>query len=163
MTDNLIVKVGTPEDLDELMALSSLACDENAFVSPTPYMVLENIYAALHQNAGLCGKIVGDDGRIEGAILLRITNLFYSDQPILEEKGVYVHPDFRSAKGGRARLLCEFAKAAAEKLGIPLLIGVLSNTRTEAKIRLYKRQFGEPAGVFFLHNARTGSVPMTGL
>jgi len=161
MTENITVKIGTPEDLDQLMAMASEACDENGFVVPKPEMILQQIWSALNQDAGLCGKITGPDGVIEGAILLRITNLFYSDQPVLEEKGLFVRNDFRSAKGARAKLLCEFAKGAAESLGIPLLIGVLSNTRTEAKIRLYKRQFGEPAGVFFLHNARTGSAPMT--
>jgi hypothetical protein len=40
--------------------------------------------------------------------------------------------------------------------GIPLAIGVMSNTRTEAKIRLYERVFGAPAGVYFLYNAKTG-------
>jgi hypothetical protein len=43
-------------------------------------------------------------------------------------------------------------------MGMPLLIGVLSNSRTEAKIRLYKRHFGEPAGAYFLYNARTGEA-----
>ena len=37
------------------------------------------------------------------------------------------------------------------------MIGVLSNHRTEAKVRLYERQFGKPSGAFFLYNARTGT------
>jgi hypothetical protein len=41
---------------------------------------------------------------------------------------------------------------------MPLLIGVLSNHRTEAKVRLYERQFGKPTGAFFLYNGSTGSV-----
>jgi GNAT superfamily N-acetyltransferase len=156
VTELPTVQIGTPEDIHQLMALSAEACDENGFVVPKTEMILEQIWSALNGDAGLVGKITGPDGTIEGAILLRITKLFYSDQPVLEEKGIFVHPDYRSAKVGRARMLCEFAKRAAESLNIPLLIGVLSNTRTEAKIRLYKRQFGEPAGVFFLYNAKTG-------
>ena len=46
--------------------------------------------------------------------------------------------------------------SVSEKLGIPLAIGVLSSSRTEAKIRLYERVFGAPAGVYFLYNAKTG-------
>jgi hypothetical protein len=82
--------------------------------------------------------------------------MWYSDHEVLEEKAIFIHPDYRSAKGGRARRLCEFSKNTADSLGIPLIIGVLSNNRTEAKVRLYKRQFGEPSGAFFLYNARTG-------
>jgi hypothetical protein len=84
--------------------------------------------------------------------------MWYSDDRILEEKALFIHPEYRSAKGGRARRLCEFAKRAAEQLEMPLLIGVLSNNRTVAKIRMYERQFGEPNGAFFLYNGRTGSV-----
>lgn len=159
MSETIDVRIATPEHLDQLMELSAHACEENGFVVPNPAMVLEQIWAAVNRDRGLCGAIIGPTGQIEGAILLRITNLFYSDSPVLEEKGLFIHPEFRSAKGGRARKLCEFAKQTADALKIPLLIGVLSNSRTEAKIRLYKRQFGEPAGVFFLYGAQTGISP----
>ena len=92
-------------------------------------------------------------------VLLRVSEYWYSDAPFLEEMCVYVHPDFRAAKGGRARKLVEFAKQASEKLGLPLMIGILSNSRTDAKTRLYERQFGTPAGAFFLYGVKTGQVP----
>jgi hypothetical protein len=76
---------------------------------------------------------------------------------VLEEKAIFIHPDYRNAKGGRARRLCEFSKQVANTLELPLIIGVLSNHITEAKVRLYERQFGKPTGAFFLYNARTGS------
>jgi hypothetical protein len=37
-----------------------------------------------------------------------------------------------------------------------MLIGVLSNHRTEGKVKLYGRIFGDSAGAFFLYNAKTG-------
>ena len=86
--------------------------------------------------------------------------MWYSDSRILEEKAIFIHPDYRSAKGGRARRLVEFAKRCAGELDIPLLIGVLSNDRTEAKVRMYERQFGKATGAFFLYNARTGMHKM---
>jgi hypothetical protein len=82
--------------------------------------------------------------------------MWYSDNLVLEEKAIFIHPEYRSARGGRARRLCEFSKHAADTLNIPLIIGVLSNHRTEAKVRLYERQFGKPSGAFFLYNATTG-------
>jgi GNAT superfamily N-acetyltransferase len=90
-------------------------------------------------------------------VLLRIGSMWYSDHEVLEEKAIFIHPDYRNAKGGRARRLCEFSKQVADALGVPLIIGVLSNHRTKAKVRLYERQFGEPSGAFFLYNARTGA------
>jgi hypothetical protein len=87
--------------------------------------------------------------------------MWYSDANVLEERAIFIHPEFRNAKGGRARRLCEFSKRAADTLEVPLMIGVLSNHRTEAKVRLYERQFGKPSGAFFLYNARTGTQRVT--
>jgi hypothetical protein len=84
--------------------------------------------------------------------------MWYSDRQVLEEKAIFIHPEYRSAKGGRARRLCSFSKEVADSLDIPLIIGVLSQNRTEAKIRLYERQFGKASGAFFLYNAQTGTA-----
>lgn len=150
------IRVGTLDDLDPMMELALMACDENGFVNPNPVKLLEQIYSALAQDHGLIG-IIGIPGeKIEGAVLLRISKMWYSDQDVLEEKAIFIHPDYRNAKGGRARRLVEFSKQASDYLKIPLIIGVLSNHRTEAKVRLYERQFGKASGAFFLYNAHTG-------
>lgn len=154
--EELKIRTGTPEDVDAVMEIALSACDENGFVSPNPKRLLGEIWPALNRDKGIIGIIGPENGSVEGAVLLRIGTMWYSDQEVLEEKAIFIHPDFRSAKGGRARRLCEFSKQAADSLGIPLIIGVLSNHRTEAKVRLYERQFGKPSGAFFLYNARTG-------
>lgn len=157
---DLGVRVGTPDDIDELMKLALSACDENGFVEPNPQKLLSELWHGLVLADGIVG-VIGEPGqKLEGAVLLRIAEMWYSDSRILEEKAIFIHPDYRSAKGGRARRLVEFSKRCADELGIPLLIGVLSNTRTEAKIRLYERQFGKASGAFFLYNARTGMHKM---
>jgi len=157
MTIEPAVRVGTPADVDDIMELALAACKENGFVNPNPMKLLEQIWAALNRDHGVVG-LIGEPGeKPQGAILLRVVSMWYSDEQILEEKAIFIHPDYRSAKGGRARRLCEFAKQISDGLGIPLLIGVLSDHRTEAKVRLYERQFGEPSGAFFLYNARTGA------
>ena len=150
------IRVGTLADLDPMMELALMACEENGFVNPNPVKLLEQIYSALAQDHGLVG-IIGKEGeKIEGAVLLRTSKMWYSDQDILEEKAIFIHPDYRSAKGGRARRLVEFSKEVSDYLKIPLIIGVLSNHRTEAKVRLYERKFGKASGAFFLYNAHTG-------
>lgn len=156
MTEDLSVRVGDPTDLDNMMELALQACDENGFVNPNPVKLLEQIYPALMQDRGLVGIIGKPNEKIEGAVLLRISKMWYSDQDILEEKAIFIHPEYRSAKGGRARRLVEFSKEVSDYLKIPLIIGVLSNHRTEAKVRLYERQFGKASGAFFLYNAQTG-------
>jgi GNAT superfamily N-acetyltransferase len=156
MAEELMVRIGTPEDVDDIMELALSACDENGFVEPNPAKLLNEIWPALNLHYGLVGVIGPKGTKPEGAVLLRIGAMWYSDNEVLEEKAIFIHPDYRSAKGGRARRLCEFSKQVADSLGIPLIIGVLSNNRTEAKVRLYERQFGKPSGAFFLYNATTG-------
>jgi hypothetical protein len=156
MSEELGVRIGTPEDVHPMMDMAMKACDENGFVDPNPQKLLGEIWPALNLDNGLIGIIQDDGGKLEAAILLRITTMWYSDAQVLEERAIFVDPECRSAKGGRARRLCEFSKRAAAELGLPLLIGVLSNHRTEAKVRLYERQFGKPTGAFFLYNAQTG-------
>lgn len=153
----LKVWVGNPEDVDAIMELALEACEENGFVAPNPERLLGDIWPALNRDKGIIG-IVGVPGeKPHGAILLRIGQLWYSDEPVLEEKAVFINPAYRAAKGGRARKLCEFGKKVADELGIPLIIGVLSNHRTEGKIRMYQRIFGEPSGAYFLYGKQTGA------
>jgi len=157
MQPELKVWVGNPEDVHDIMDLAMQACDENGFVEPNPTRLLAEIWPALNREKGIVG-IVGVPGKKpQGAILLRICNIWYSDQEILEERAVFIHPDFRSAKGGRARKLCDFSKKVADELGMPLTIGVMSNQRTSGKIRMYERIFGEPSGAYFLYGTRTGA------
>jgi hypothetical protein len=156
MSEESGIRIGGHEDVHKMMELALSACEENGFVDPNPQKLLSEIWSALNLDNGLVGIIEGSDGTFEGAVLLRVGDMWYSDRQILEEKAIFIHPNFRSAKGGRARRLCEFSKKVADSLELPLIIGVLSNHRTEAKIRLYERVFGRASGAFFLYNARTG-------
>lgn len=156
MTEFLRIRLAVETDLDEMVALAMAAASENAFLPPSPGHLAAEIWPALHQDHGLCAVIGPPDGAIEGAVLLRIGSMWYSDRTVIEEKAVFVRPDFRAAKGGRAARLCEFSKKVADSLQLPLIIGILSNSRTEAKVRLYERYFGAPAGAFFLYGAQTG-------
>jgi hypothetical protein len=157
MSEDIGVRIGGPEDVHPMMELALQACEENGFVDPNPQKLLAEIWPALNLDHGLVGIIQDGGGQLEGAILLRVGPMWYSDANVLEERAIFIHPEFRNAKGGRARRLCEFSKRAADTLEVPLMIGVLSNHRTEAKVRLYERQFGKPSGAFFLYNAQTGT------
>lgn len=154
--DDVVVRTGVEADFNGMMDISLAATRENAVVSPDIQKLAETIWGALTRKTGICGVIGPVGGKLEGAVLLSMGEMWYSREMILEEKAIFVDPEYRSAKGGRARKLAEFAKQASSTLQIPLAIGVLSTSRTEAKIRLYERVFGAPAGVYFLYGAKTG-------
>jgi hypothetical protein len=157
MTDEVKVRVGTPEDLDGIMNLAINVAKENGVFAPDIHKVLSEVWPSLHQHLGIVG-VIGEVGKpLEGFVLLRVGQQWYNSNNILEERVVFVEKKFRSAKGGRARKLCEFSKQAADALGLPLIIGVLSNDRTEGKVRLYRRVFGPEAGAFWWYGPKTGS------
>lgn len=152
----LTVRVGTPDDVDAMMAIALAACEENGFVDPNPIKLLENIWAALNRDHGIVG-IIGNPGeQIEAAVLLRIGSPWYSDVQTIEEKAIFVHPDYRTGNVGRARLLCEFSMMLADSLGLTLSIGVLSSERTAAKVRMYGRMLGPSQGAYWIYNGKTG-------
>lgn len=163
---DLRVRLGRPADEDDMIRLSMLAWKENGISSVNNDKVRGMLRPALHLWNGLVGIIGEINKPIEAAVLLRVSQLWYSDDFVIEEKFIFVHPDYRKArnrsdhKAGHARTLCEFSKLVADELKIPLLIGVLSNQRTTAKVRLYEKHFGEPAGNFFLYGAKTGQRVM---
>ena len=158
MDDNVKVRVAGPEDENGIMHLARLVNKENGVFKMNEDKVRGLVRPSLYQQGGICG-VIGEPDHIEGLVLLRISEYWYSDAMFLEEMCVYVHPEYRAAKGGRARKLVEFAKKVSEELELPLMIGILSNSRTDAKTRLYERQFGAPAGAFFLYGIKTGTVP----
>ena len=156
MNKEVEVRIGTPDDIHAVMQLAILACKENGISIPNTEKLLADVWAGLTQDFGVMGLIGAPGQALEGLVLLRIGTLWYSDDPIIEEKCVFVHPDFRSAKGGRARKLCEFSKKVADELSMPLVIGVVSNTRTRSKVKMYERLFGQPAGAYVLYGGKTG-------
>lgn len=151
-----MVRLGTPADVHDVMALALAGSSENGFLAPAKEKMLGDIWCALNRDYGLMG-VIGEPGEpLEAAVLLRVGKMWYSDENVLEEKAIFVSPEARRKSPSRAKALITFSKKAADELGLPLIIGVLSNLRTEAKVKLYTRQFGAPAGAFFLYGAKTG-------
>jgi len=170
MSNDLKIRLGTPADEEAMLDLALRAWEENGIKDVNPEKMLGMIKPALYLWQGLVGIIGKPNEKIEGAVLLRLSQMWYSDDWMIEEKAIFVDPEFRAKGGhkhrasqtmGHARALCEFSKRVADDLNIPLIIGVLSNQRTEAKVKFYERSFGPPAGAFFLYNTRTGHDAVT--
>lgn len=154
-----IVRRAVAADYDGVWELFRLLHAENALLSmskPKIDWMLDRIFRAdqLPQNdlglRGYMGVIGPLGGQLEGFILLTISSFWYSDDIILEEYANFVHPDYR--KSNHAKTLVSYAKYLADRISVPLLIGIISNTRTAAKVRLYRRQLPE-AGAFFVYNS----------
>jgi GNAT superfamily N-acetyltransferase len=155
--EDLTIRLATTDDMTEVMKLAVMACEDNGFLDFNQALLAQEIWPALNQDHGLFPVIGPPGGAIEGFVLLRIGTMFYSSRPCLEEKCLWVHPEYRAAKGGRARKLLEFTKKSADSLGLPLIIGIMTTKRAEGKVALYKRLFGEPTGAFFLYGAECGN------
>lgn len=159
--DELRVRIATVADMPEIMELAIAAAKENSLFDCTPAHLLQTVWPALHQDKGIVGAVGKQNGPIEGMVVLVVGTLHYSDSLCAEERVLYVRPEYRNAKGGRANKLIQFSKGVAQSLSLPLLIGVLSNSMTHAKCELYRRTLGEPAGQFWVWGAKTGGHEVT--
>jgi hypothetical protein len=142
------VRKAGQRDEEELMAICHKLHSENGLFEMNEDKVRSMLRKAFNQDGGIIGAL-GPPGQIEGAIYMLISNYWYSDQWFLEELFSFVLPEYR--RSTNAKDLITFAKRCSDELGIPLVIGVISNERTEAKVALYQRQLNKPAGAFFVH------------
>lgn len=149
------VRLAKPEDEEEIFQICKMLHQENAIFPMSEPKVRNRIRECLYQKGGIIG-VVGEPGSIEAIICLTLGSLWYTDAWSLDEHFNYVLPNHR--RSDNAKELIIFAKACAQNLNLPLMIGILSNERTEAKVRLYKRQLGAPSGAFFLVNGTTGQA-----
>jgi GNAT superfamily N-acetyltransferase len=113
--------------------------------------VREMLDRAYNRQGGVIGIIDGD-GEIAGAIYMTISSMWYRSPEHLEELFNFVRPKYRNTKAAKA--LVQFAKTCSDKTGLPLMIGVVTNKRLEAKVRLYRQELGMPAGAFFLYGVK---------
>jgi GNAT superfamily N-acetyltransferase len=117
--------------------------------------VRERFARAFDRKGGILA-VIGEPGGIRAMSYIEITRAWYTRENHIEELFCWVHPEHRKSDYGR--LLIEYAKKCSDDISenagikVPLLMGVLTNRRMEAKVRLYRRHFGPPAGAVFVHN-----------
>lgn len=142
------VRKAIPADAPELMEMCQALHAENAMFSMNEEKVTAMLEKAFNKQGAIIGAL-GPTGSIEGAIFMLISSFWYTSDFCLEELFSYVRPEFR--RSTNAKELINFGKRCSEELGIPLVIGVVSNERTKAKVGLYQRQLSDPCGAYFLH------------
>ena len=157
VTTDAVVRIAQPDDEDGIITLANLMNDEIGMFDFNEQKVRFHLRPLLHKNGGIIG-VIGPKDNLEALIALKIGSNFYSDAELLEEAAVFVRPEYRNATISRLNKMIEFAKTTSDRLEMPLMIGVFSNHRTNAKVELYQKHFGEPVGAFFVYK-KEGDLP----
>lgn len=154
------VRLAGPADEDALFHLLMLAHQENGLLALSEEKVRQVLRAMLARGSGrwgMIGIIHGPDGSAIGSVGVELETFWYSDEWYLGERWNYVHPDHRQSS--HAEDLIQFSKWAADTLGVVLEMGIISTIRTEAKVRLYRRQMKQ-VGAFFVHGLERAHGPL---
>jgi|SRR5580658_3976347 GNAT superfamily N-acetyltransferase len=165
MSSMSIVRVAKGADYDEVWRLLIAAHAENALFPLAPDKVQWFVNRMLcpesipDEDTGVRGVIgiIGKPGALEGLVFVIIGEFWYSHQKHLEEIIIYVDPAHR--RSNHAKALVQWMKDQVEVTKLPLLTGIMSNNRTEAKVRLYERMLPK-IGAFFFMTPKGGNVVM---
>ena len=145
------VRLASPDDEAEVMTMCRRLHAENGVFAMADEKIQSFIRKGIARDNGILG-VIGPSGSIQASVCLTVAEMWYTRTQHLEEVWTYVMPEYRNSQN--AKNLIAYAKWCSDTIGLPLLIGIMSNTSLEAKQRLYKRQLGDPAGVFYLHRSK---------
>lgn len=162
MTCPSVVRIAKPQDRQEIWRLFLQGHRENGQFSLAPEKVDWFLARALYPetipewDAGTRGAIgvIGDVGALEGLALVFTGSYWYTHDRHLEEYIVYVDPECR--RSFHARALLDWMKLQSDRARAPLVTGIISTHRTEAKCRLYRRLVPK-VGEFFLYDGTRSS------
>lgn len=156
MSSPSTVRVAGPKDFDEVWRILLESHRENALFplaeDKVRWFVNRVIYPETIpiDDTGIRGIIgvIGPIGAIEGLVFLTVGSYWYTHAKNIDEYMVYVSPGHRRSE--HAKALVEFMRRQVELTGLPLVTGIMSTTRTEAKVRLYERMLPKIGAFFYL-------------
>jgi hypothetical protein len=142
-------------DADGVMKCLRVMHEENGLFALAEDRVLELIRLAVDDRAPLTKRpiigVIGPPGDIEATICLMLTQLYYTDEFHLSDMWNFIRPDCR--KKMYINALLQFAKDCSDKVGVPLMSGVISNKRTEPKSASI-RNISPCSGAFFVYQPK---------
>lgn len=155
------VRLATASEEEEIMELCREVHAENGLVSMDEDQVRAMLRRAFNKQGGIIG-LIGKPGALEAIIMIVMTNFWSSKDTHLEELFSYVRKPFRTKSAGpdtvvmpHAEALIRFAKKCSDEIGVPLVIGIITNKRMAGKVRLYRTVLGcPPAGAYFVINPK---------
>ncbi len=155
MTDpkKSVVRLATRDDEPQLMAMCRELHAENGLFKMDEDATIAMLNRAFDRQGGIIG-VIDAENEIAAVIYMLLSTFWYSKEDHLEELFAYVRPKHRKPAGHAAALIA-FAKECSDRIGIPLVIGVLSNKQMAAKVRMYRKELGMPAGAFFVYGSPT--------
>ena len=150
------IRLAREPDETPVFELLRFLYDENGMLTMSDAKVMKMIQQGTRSQGGVIG-VAEEEGAIVGCAALVIEQPWYTDEWILCERGVVVHPEKRASH--HAENLIKFCKEAAGLLKLPLVIGILSTVRTQGKERFYDRHM-KRAGAFFVDGLERAHGPM---
>lgn len=154
------IRPATVGDEDKLYDLLCMAWRENAPYQISQKKVCMMIDAATHDKEVIVGVIDTPDGTgLSGSIGGFFSQWWYTEDFHIEECWNFVHPEHR--KSTHARDLINYMKWVSENMDMPLHMGILTATKLEEKVRLYRRQMPQ-VGAAFAYNMESGKGPIAG-
>lgn len=150
MSSPSVVRIAGPADLAECWRLLVESHKESGLFSLSVKKVmflLQNAIFPKGDRTSVIG-VIGPSGAIEGLVVLVTGSFWYSDDLHLEEYMVYVDP--RHRRSNHAKALVSWMKQRVELIGLPLITGILSTHRTEAKVRMYERMLPKIGAFFYI-------------
>lgn len=152
-----VVRLATKAEEDEIMEMCREIHAENGLVSMSEDKVRLMLNRAFNREGGIIG-VIGNPGALEAIIMIVMTNFWSSDETHLEELFSFVRRPFRTKfnteRMPHAESLVRFAQKCSNDIGVPLVIGIITNKRMAGKVRLYRSILGYPAGAYFVVNPK---------
>ncbi len=159
------VRAATHGDFDEVWRLLMESHGENALFPLAEDKVRWFVNRAIFPEAippgdtgvrGIIG-VIGPVGALEGLVFLTIGTYWYSHAKHIEEYMVFVDPRHRRSE--HAKALVRWMKEQVDRTGLPLVTGIMSTNRTEAKCRLYQRMLPKVGEFFYLAPKGSNMAP----
>lgn len=149
MTESNVV-IATPEWEDGIWNLLLEMHRETALFPLVEDKARMAIRRGLHRDKSIIG-VIGTPSKVEASIGLYMGCFWYSDKYHIEDFWQYVGQPYR--KSGHATAIVHWAMKVGDMMGAPVLLGVMSQKRTDPKIRFYERKMGPESliGAIFVH------------
>jgi hypothetical protein len=157
-----VVRVAGPNDFQECFRLFMQADKDNGglfLLAPDKVQAIIHRFLNLHlipdDDTGMRGIIgvIGEPGSLEALCGLVISDIWYTHQKHLADFLVFVDPEARHSE--HAQALLAWMKKQSDLTGLPLMSGIVSTKRTEAKCRLYKRMMPKKVGEYYFYAPAT--------
>jgi GNAT superfamily N-acetyltransferase len=157
------VRIAGPDDRQEIWRMFLQSHRENGQFALDPEKVDWLLHRALYPQMIAPSDfgprpvvgVIGAVGALEALALMAVDTYWYTNEKHLGEYLVYVDPECRHS--GHAKAIIQWMKRQSDITGLPLLTGIISNQRTDAKVRLYRRML-PPIGAFFMYRGKSSSA-----